>query len=216
MLIRKIKLRNMKTQTLIAIRFLVVMTILAGIVYPLVMTGIAQVSFPSKANGSLIIKDGNIIGSELIGQKFDSSIYFWSRPSATGYNPIPSGASNYGPTSDTLRKLVSARRDLFSKANSITDIQSVPKEMVFASASGLDPQISPEAALMQVTRVATERHFTNSQKETLITEINHLTQDPQYLLLGERRINVLILNLTLDNISAGNATTLGEELTNKN
>ena len=82
------------------------MTILTGIIYPLVMTGIAQVCYPSKANGSLIMKDGKIIGSELIGQKFDSTIYFWSRPSAIGYNPIPSGASNLGPTSDTLKKQV--------------------------------------------------------------------------------------------------------------
>ena len=88
----------MKTQTIIALKFLLVMTILTGIVYPLLMTGLAQLSFPSKANGSLIMKDGKIIGSELIGQKFDSSIYFWSRPSFIGYNPVPSGASNYGPT----------------------------------------------------------------------------------------------------------------------
>ena len=111
----------MKTQMIIALKFLLVMTILTGIIYPLLMTGIAQVSFPSKANGSLIMKDGKIIGSELIGQKFDSTIYFWSRPSAIGYNPIPSGASNYGPTSDTLKKLVTARRLLFAKMNSITD-----------------------------------------------------------------------------------------------
>ena len=98
----------MKTQTIIALKFLLVMTILTGIIYPLLMTGLAQLGFPSKANGSLIMKDGKIIGSELIGQKFDSTIYFWSRPSAIGYNPIPSGASNYGPTSDTLKKQVTA------------------------------------------------------------------------------------------------------------
>jgi potassium-transporting ATPase KdpC subunit len=205
----------MKSQILIAIKFLLIMTVLAGIGYPLVMTGLAQVSFPSKANGSLIIKDGNIIGSELIGQKFDSLVYFWSRPSATGYNPIPSGATNYGPTSDTLRKLVVERRDLFAKANSLSDIQSVPKEMVFASGSGLDPQISPDAAMMQVDRVSRERHFTDSQKETLVTNIYQLSEEPQFLWLGEKRINVLNLNLALDNISAGNNSKLGEEITNK-
>ena len=134
------------------------------------MTGMAQLSFPSKANGSLIMKDGKIIGSELIGQKFDSSIYFWSRPSAIGYNPVPSGASNYGPTSDTLKKLVNARRILFAKMNSITDPLSIPKEMIFASGSGLDPHISPEAAIMQVDRIAKARHFDDNQKEKLLTK----------------------------------------------
>ena len=100
----------MKTKTIIALKFLLLMTILTGLIYPLLMTGVAQIIFPARANGSLILKDGRVIGSELIGQKFDSSAYFWSRPSAIDYNPVPSGASNYGPTSDTLKKLVTARR----------------------------------------------------------------------------------------------------------
>jgi len=190
----------MKTQMIIALKFLMVMTLLTGIIYPLLMTGIAQVSFPSKANGSLIMKDGKIIGSELIGQKFDSSIYFWSRPSATGYNPIPSGASNYGPTSDTLKKQVGARRLLFAKINSITDPLSIPKEMIFASGSGLDPHISPEAALLQADRISKARQFDNNQKEKLLNKIKELTEEPQFLCLGEQRINVLILNLELDKI----------------
>ena len=190
----------MKTQTKIALKFLLVITVLTGIVYPLLMTGLAQLSFPSKANGSLIMKDGKIIGSELIGQKFDSSIYFWSRPSFIGYNPIPSGASNYGPTSDTLKKQVGARRILFAKMNSLSDPLSIPKEMIFASGSGLDPHISPEAALMQVDRVALARHFDSSQKEKLLKKINEITESPQFLCLGEQRINVLMLNLELDKI----------------
>jgi K+-transporting ATPase ATPase C chain len=205
----------MKTQIIIALKFLLIMTILTGIAYPLVMTGISQVSFPSKANGSLIVKDGNVIGSELIGQKFDSSIYFSSRPSATGYNPIPSGASNYGPTSDTLRKLVTARRYLFAKMNSVADIQSIPKEMIFASASGLDPQISPESAFMQVDRIVGERHLNNQQKETLLASIKELTQQPQYLILGDKRINVLNLNIVLDNIALSKTEKLGESFKNK-
>src|SRR6266568_894717 len=96
----------MKTQFMIALKVLLVMTILTGIIYPLLMTGIAQVIFPYKANGSIVEKDGKIIGSELLAQKSDSTIYFWSRPSAIDYNPIPSGASNFGPTSDKLKKLV--------------------------------------------------------------------------------------------------------------
>ena len=190
----------MKTQTIIALKFLLVMTILTGIMYPLFMTGLAQVSYPSKANGSLITKDGKIIGSELIGQKFDSSIYFWSRPSAIGYNPVPSGASNYGPTSDTLKKLVSSRRAFFAKMNSVQDPLSTPKEMAFASGSGLDPHISPEAAVMQIERISSARHFDNNQKEKLQKKIIDLTENPQFFFLGEPRINVLMLNLELNKI----------------
>ncbi len=189
----------MKTQIIIALKFLFAMMVLTGIAYPLVMTGLAQLSFPAKANGSLILKDGKVIGSRLIGQKFDSTIYFWSRPSAIGYNPIPSGGSNFGPTSDTLSKLVIARRLQFSKTNSI-DISAVPKEMIFASASGLDPHISPEAASMQVNRIASARHFNDSQKAELLKTIKNLTEPRQLEFLGERRINVLLLNIALDKI----------------
>lgn len=190
----------MKKQTIIALKFLLVMTILTGIVYPLVMTGVAQLSFPAKANGSLVMKDGKIIGSELIGQKFDSIIYFWSRPSAIGYNPIPSGGSNYGPTSDTLKKQVTARRILFATKNSITDITAIPKEMIFASGSGLDPHISPEAAMLQLERVATARNLNGVQKQKLQQLIINKTEGPQFFLFGEPRINVFELNLALDNI----------------
>jgi K+-transporting ATPase ATPase C chain len=191
---------SMKTQTIIALKFLLFMTILTGIVYPLLMTGVAQLSFPYKANGSLVMKDGKILGSELIGQKFDSTIYFWSRPSAIGYNPIPSGASNYGPTSDILKKQVTARRILFATKNSIKDITGVPKEMIFASGSGLDPHISPEAAVLQVQRVATARNFNETQKQKLLRLIRDKTDEPQFFLFGEPRINVFELNLAVDNI----------------
>jgi K+-transporting ATPase ATPase C chain len=190
----------MRTQTIIALRFLLVMTILTGIAYPLFMTGVVQLTFPSKANGSLVMKNGKIVGSKLIGQKFDSTIYFWSRPSAIGYNPIPSGASNYGPTSDTLKKQVTARRIFFAAKNSIMDITAIPKEMIFASGSGLDPHISPEAALLQSERVATARNFTETQKQKLRQLINDKIEGPQFFLLGEPRINVFELNLAVDNI----------------
>jgi K+-transporting ATPase ATPase C chain len=190
----------MKTQTIIALKFLLLLTILTGIIYPLVMTGTAQLIFHSQANGSLITKDGKVIGSELIGQNFDSTIYFWSRPSVIGYNPIPSGASNYGPLSDTLRKLVISRQNHFAQMNSIDNKLSVPKDMLFASASGLDPHISPEAALMQVERIARARNFKISQKEELLKDIKDMTEAPQFLFLGEPRINVLVLNLRLDKI----------------
>ena len=146
------------------------------------------------------MKDGKILGSELIGQKFDSTIYFWSRPSAIGYNPIPSGASNYGPTSDILKKQVTARRILFATKNSIKDITGVPKEMIFASGSGLDPHISPEAAVLQVQRVATARNFNETQKQKLLRLIRDKTDEPQFFLFGEPRINVFELNLAVDNI----------------
>jgi|WetSurMetagenome_2_1015567.scaffolds.fasta_scaffold00156_3 potassium-transporting ATPase KdpC subunit len=190
----------MKRQVFTTLKFLLLMTILTGIIYPLLMTGIAQLFYPAKANGSLLFKDDKIIGSELIGQKFDSSIYFWSRPSATGYNPVPSGASNYGPTSDTLKKLVLARRVVFVKTNSIADTLTIPEEMIFASGSGLDPHISPEGAFLQTDRIIRARHFNSNQKEELLKDIKEMTEEHQFMFLGEKRINVLLLNLKLDKI----------------
>lgn len=190
----------MKTQSIIALKFLLIMTLLTGLIYPLLMTGVAQVIYHTKSNGSLILKNGKVIGSDLIGQKFDSSVYFWSRPSVIGYNPIPSGASNYGPTSDTLKKLAELRRESFAKMNSITDLSSIPKEMIFASASGLDPHISPEAALMQVDRISEARHFSVHQKKKLFEIIRRMTESPQFFCLGQKRVNVLMLNMKLDKI----------------
>jgi len=190
----------MKTQTIIAIKFLLIMTVLTGVIYPFFMTGVAQLVFPAKANGSLVKAGGKNIGSELIGQKFDSSIYFWSRPSAIDYNPIPSGASNLGPTSDELKKQVAERRRLFAANNSIADTSAIPKEMLFASASGLDPHISPEAALLQLKRVAMARNLNETQKQKVQQLIKNKTEEPQFFLFGERRINVFELNLALDSI----------------
>jgi K+-transporting ATPase ATPase C chain len=164
------------------------------------MTGVAQLAFPARANGSLVKEGGKIIGSELIGQKFDSSIYFWSRPSAIDYNPIPSGASNLGPTSDKLKKQVAERRKLFATNNSIADTSAIPKEMIFASASGLDPHISPEAALLQLNRVAIARNLNETQKQKIEQLIKNNTEEPQFFLFGEPRINVFKLNLALDSI----------------
>ena len=190
----------MKTQMIIALKFLLVMTLLTGIIYPLLITGIAQLFFPRNANGSMVVRDGKIVGSELIGQKFDSTIYFWSRPSAIGYNPVPSGASNYGPTSDTLKKLVKARTLHFMNANSITGMHSVPVEMIFASGSGLDPHISPEAVFLQADRVVRARNFNETQKQKVMLLIKNMTEQPQFSLFGEPRINVFELNLAIDQI----------------
>lgn len=190
----------MKTQTIVAIKFLLVMTILTGVIYPFLMTGLAQLIFPARANGSLVMKDGKIAGSELIGQKFDSIIYFWPRPSAIDYNPIPSGASNLGPTSDKLKKLVAERHRLFVTNNSLADTTAIPKEMLFASASGLDPHISPESALLQLNRVVGGRNLDDVQIQKVKQLIKNKTQEPQYFLFGEPRINVFELNLALDSI----------------
>jgi K+-transporting ATPase ATPase C chain len=174
--------------------------VLTGIIYPLLITGIAQVAFPHKANGSLI-KDGDkIIGSELIGQQFDSTIYFMGRPSATSYNPLPSGGSNYGLTNEKLKNIVEERRRNFIKFNQLDNLTEVPAEMLFASASGLDPHISPQAALLQVERVAKARGFDATQTEQLRKLVDMAGEKPQFLILGNERVNVLLLNLEVDKI----------------
>jgi potassium-transporting ATPase KdpC subunit len=191
----------MRTQFLISLKFLLIMTVVTGIIYPVFLTGIAQVAFPEKSNGSMITKDGTIIGSRLIGQKFDSSAYFWSRPSAVDYNPVPSGASNLGPTSTKLLTLVNERRNTFIAGNNIQDSTSIPAEMLFASGSGLDPHTSVDAARMQVNRIAAVRNFNNSQVQKLNELINQYTQKRQFGLLGEERVNILQLNIELDAIN---------------
>lgn len=176
------------------------MTLLTGIVYPVFITGLAQLAFPGKANGSLIIKDGKIRGSKLIGQKFDSISYFWSRPSAIDYKPIPSGASNLGPMSTELKNQVNDRRRQFLAVNYMQDNGYIPAEMLFASASGLDPHASPDAVLLQVNRITQARHFDNVRKQKLYELIEQHTEKPQFGILGEERINIFLLNMDLDGI----------------
>lgn len=190
----------MKT-LIVSLKIFLFFTVLTGIIYPLFVTGIAQIVIPSKANGSMIIKDNKAIGSELIGQQFDSSIYFTSRPSANSYNTLPSGGTNYGLTNSKLKKLVDVRRRKFIAFNQLDSLVEIPSEMLFASASGLDPHISPEAALLQVDRIAKVRGFSPSQKQQLIDLLHNKSEKPQFTLLGEPRINVLALNLDLDNLS---------------
>jgi len=185
---------------LISIKIFLFFTVLTGIIYPLFITGIAQIAFKHKANGSIIYKNNKAVGSELIGQKFDSTIYFTSRPSAIAYNPLPSGGSNYGLTNVKLKHSVDSCKKQFIKFNLLPDNSDVPSEMLFASASGLDPHISVNAALLQVDRIAKARNFNLSEKQKTIDMIHDLTEAPQYLCLGEERINVLMLNLELDKI----------------
>ena len=194
----------MKAQIIIALKIFILFTVLLGGIYPLVITGVAQLIFPEKANGSLIVVDNKPVGSKLIGQNFDSDLYFSSRPSATNYNPLPSGGSNLGLTSEKLRQQVAGRKLQFVKANQLPENMPIPSEMLFASASGLDPHISPEAAIMQVGRIENARKLNSTQKQQLFQTINQLTEEPQFLFLGEARINVLQLNLALDKIDFNN------------
>ncbi len=189
----------MKT-IIISLKIFLFFTILTGIAYPLLITGIAQIVFPEKANGSLIVKDNQIIGSELIGQKFDTIIYFASRPSAISYNPLPSGGSNYGLTNLKLKNLVAERKKQFIVFNQVDSLTVIPSEMLFASASGLDPHISQKAALLQVDRVARARNFNSIQKQNLVQGVKNLTDNPQFLVFGEERVNVLVLNLELNKL----------------
>lgn len=189
----------MKT-VIISIKIFLFFTVLTGILYPVLVTGIAQVAFHSKANGSMIMINNKAIGSKLIGQQFDSTIYFTSRPSAVSYNPLPSGGSNFGLTNPKLLALVTERKQQFIAFNQLDSNVVIPSEMLFASASGLDPHISPQAALLQVNRITNTRKLTVAQKEKLIKVIHAITEKPEFLCLGETRINVLQLNLELDNL----------------
>ena len=189
----------MKT-LIISLKIFLFFTVLTGVIYPLLVTGIAQLAFHTKANGSLIVKNNKIIGSELIGQNFDSTIYFSSRPSAISYNPLPSGGSNYGLTNAKLKHSVDSLKNRFIVFNQLESNATIPSEMVFASASGLDPHISQKAALLQVDRIARARNLSPDRKQMIIQSVKTITEAPQFSILGEERVNVLMLNLELDKI----------------
>ena len=187
----------MRTLIRPAIVLFLVLTVITGLIYPLVVTGVAQVLFPQQANGSLIVKNGQAVGSQLIGQPFDDPKYFWGRPSATGpfpYNAAASSGSNLGPSNPALTDAVKARMDTL-KAADPTNTQPIPVDLVTSSASGLDPHISPAAADYQVARVAHTRGLDESAVRQLVAQ--H-TQGRDLGVLGEPRVNVLELNLALD------------------
>ena len=194
----------MRSQLRPALMLLLIFTALTGIVYPLAVTGIAQLVFPSHANGSLIFQNGKVVGSQLIGQQFDDPKYFWGRLSATG--PFPynayygqtltgSSGSNYGPLNPALFQEVQARIDAL-KAADPTNTAPIPVDLVTSSGSGLDPDISVAAALYQIHRVAAVRGLTDAQVKALVDQF---TEGRQFGFLGEQRVNVLELNLALDN-----------------
>jgi potassium-transporting ATPase KdpC subunit len=189
-----------------AIVFIIALTLITGLVYPLAMTGIAGVLFPYQAQGSLIEKGGKVIGSALIGQDFESDRYFHGRPSATTgpdpkdpnktvaqpYNAVNSGGSNLGPTNKALIERVKGDADKLKAENPSTP---VPIDLVTTSASGLDPDLSPEGALFQVSRIAKARNMSEDSVRKLVNE--HV-EDRTLGILGEPRVNVLALNLALD------------------
>jgi K+-transporting ATPase ATPase C chain len=178
---------------------LLAFTVLVGIAYPLVVTGVGQVAFRGAANGSMVQRDGRTVGSSLIGQAFDDPRYFWGRPSAAGdgYDPTASGASNLGPTSAKLDQRVRQRLADLLEANPGTTAAQVPSELVTASGSGLDPDISAAAADFQVNRVARARGLDPTAVARLVDQ--H-TQGRTLGVLGEPRVNVLELNLALDRL----------------
>lgn len=183
-------------QLLPAMRITLVLTVLTGMLYPALVTGIAQAIFPKQANGSLIEVNGRVIGSELIGQKFSKPEYFQGRPSAAGdgYDAANSGASNLGPTSQKLVDRIKADAEKFHKEN--PDFSGpIPADLLTASASGLDPHLSPASAAAQVARVAKARGITQDQAQQLV---DRFTEARQLGFLGEPRVNVLKLNLELD------------------
>jgi K+-transporting ATPase ATPase C chain len=187
----------MLAQVRAAIVALIALTVITGLVYPLIVTGIAQAVFPFQANGSLILKDGKVVGSVLIGQPFDDPKYFWSRPSATSPfadNAASSSGSNLSPTNPDLIKAVQGRVDALRAADP-GNTAPVPVDLVTASGSGLDPDISPAAALYQVSRVARERKL---DPEAVRQLVDRHTEGRFMGILGEPRVNVLALNLALD------------------
>jgi potassium-transporting ATPase KdpC subunit len=172
-----------------SLRIYLVLTLLTGILYPLAITGMAQFLFSKRANGSAVKVGGRLVGSELLAQKFESPRYFWPRPSAADFATLPSGASNKGPTSADLKKSINERRAKFGS--------DAPVDLLTASGSGLDPDISPEGAHSQIRRIATARGIAPEWLEKLVEDA---IEPPQLGFLGEPRVNVLRLNLALDDL----------------
>jgi K+-transporting ATPase ATPase C chain len=178
-----------------AVISLLILILFTGIIYPLAVTGLAQLIFPFQANGSLVMVDDEVVGSALIGQSFDAPQYFWPRPSAVDYDPLPSSGSNLGQTSRVLAEQVQQREQELRSLYNLPADANLPADLLFASGSGLDPHVSPAAAQLQISRVAQARGLTEAQVAALVEQY---TEPAQIGLLGEPRVNILLLNLALD------------------
>jgi K+-transporting ATPase ATPase C chain len=185
----------MRAQLLAAVKILLVFTVVVGLAYPLVVTGVAQVAFADKADGSFVERNGKVVGSSLIGQEFDGDRWFHGRPSASRYDAIASGGTNLGPTNPELIKLVRERVREYRRVNGLPEATPVPVDAVTASASGLDPHISEANAMFQARRVAQARGLRLEKVRALIGQ--H-TDEPLLGFLGEPGVNVLQLNLALE------------------
>jgi K+-transporting ATPase ATPase C chain len=185
----------MKHSIVQSIKQTILWTVIAGVLYPAAITAIAYVAYPEQAAGSLLEHDGQLVGSALIAQQFQGQGYFWPRPSAGGYATVPSGSSNYGPTSKKLQDNVDNYAKVLRDAHQLPADAPVPADLVFTSASGLDPHISPEAARFQIARVAAARGLSEDSVKSLVEKS---IEPPQWGFLGEARVNVLKLNLALD------------------
>jgi K+-transporting ATPase ATPase C chain len=188
--------REIKTAMLLFIAF----SLLTGLIYPLFMTGIIQMAIPEKASGSLVVADGRVIGSELIGQNFSGPGYFHGRPSAVGYMANGSGGSNLGPTSNKLMEETQKRIEYARLENELSSDIPVPADLVLTSGSGLDPHISAEGAMLQVPRIAKFRGLPELEVRMLVNQ----SVEPIYLgTFGQDRVNVLRLNMKLDRLGKG-------------
>lgn len=185
-------------ETRTAVYVVLFFSLLLGVFYPLFVTGVGQLIFPWRANGSLVSSAGRVVGSELIGQAFSSPRYFHGRPSASSYDPMSSGASNFGPSNQVFIVAVSARVERVREENGLPEGVPVPADLVLASASGLDPEITLEAALVQVERVAASRGLPADDVRGLV---RRMVLAPFLGAFGELRVNVLLLNLALDTLS---------------
>ena len=181
-----------------SLRLFLMFTLVTGVIYPVGITFLARLLFPHEATGSIIERGNQPVGSVLLAQKFDSPRYFQPRPSASAFGTMPSGPSNLGPTSRTLKEAVQERMTSLRTINAPASDTPIPPDLVFASGSGLDPHISPEAMLFQMDRVTKARGFTAGQRIRFETIATGMIEDPQFWFLGESRVNVLLLNLVLD------------------
>ncbi len=181
-----------------AIRLFIAFSLLTGLIYPLLMTGVIQIAMPEQASGSLIVVAGKVVGSELIGQNFSRPGYFHGRPSAVNYAGNGSGASNFGPTSKKLMEQASQGISDVRDENNLSPNAPVPSELVLTSGSGLDPHISMEGAMLQVPRVAIARSIPESEVKVLVYQ--HI-EPAQFGIMGQKRVNVLNLNLALDELN---------------